>query len=707
MKRWLFTLGRYRFRFALGILALGAGVAGTTGKAPFRPNAKAAFADPKTVSFVRPGLSVKVNSAEIAADGTVSVVFNVADPRGLPLDREGIVTPGTVALSFIVAHIPQGQQQYVSYTTRSATGVVSGTVTQAASDTGGAYTRIAEGQYRYVFRTKAPTDIDRSTTHTIGIYGSRNLQEFELGTNYVSTTFDFIPAGGQVATVRDIIRSSSCNKCHDELAAHGGSRRGVEMCVLCHTPQTSDPDTGNTMDLPVLVHKIHAGEALPSVQAGRPYEVVGNAARRFDWSNVVYPSDVRRCESCHEQSTSATQAMAHLTRPTRVACGSCHDDVNFATGQGHVAGPQVSDNQCATCHLPQGELEFDASIRGAHTIPQESTALGGLALELVRVEDGSPGKRPIVTFSIKDKAGDGLPTSRVNSLSLVMAGPTSGYGYTSFGSDVTTPGYVSEDARQATCTPEGTCTYTFRHAIPENARGSYSIGIESRRMETLLAGTTRERNVQYGAQNKVIHFTVDGTPVEPRRDIVSTVQCNQCHTRISAHGENRNEVAMCVLCHNPSLTDVARRPIAVNLADRDQPPQGVDFNLLIHRIHTGEHLKADGRPYVVVGFGGTRHDFSEVRYPAMSPGGAPGDLRNCAMCHINGSERNLTQVSSDVVDPQGPINPVKPITSVCTGCHVSPSTASHALVNTSALGESCGTCHSPTSQFSVARSHAQ
>jgi hypothetical protein len=28
--------------------------------------------------------------------------------------------------------------------------------------------------------------------------------------------------------------------------------------------------------------------------------------------------------------------------------------------------PQVSDNNCATCHTPQGELPLDASILGAH-----------------------------------------------------------------------------------------------------------------------------------------------------------------------------------------------------------------------------------------------------------------------------------------------------------------------------------------------------
>ena len=77
------------------------------------------------------------------------------------------------------------------------------------------------------------------------------------------------------------------------------------------------------------------------------------------------------------------------------------------------------------------------------------------------------------------------------------------------------------------------------------------------------------------------------------------------------------------------------------------------------------------------------------------------------MCHVNGSEQILTRLRNDVIDPQGPINPVKPITSACTGCHVSMSTASHALVNTSVLGESCDTCHGPNSQFSVAKSHAQ
>ena len=671
----------------------------------YTPREKAAYAQKDLLAFVRPGLSIRVLSAEIASDGTISTTFTITDPRGVPLDRTGVTTPGTVSLNFVAARIPGGQSQYLAYTTRRATGAVSGTVDQAAADTGGTYTTVSDGNYKYVFGTKA-ANADRSVTHTIGIYASRNLTEFDLGTNYASTTFNFVPDNSPVTVVRDLIRTASCNKCHDQLSAHGGSRRGIEMCVLCHTPQTTDPDTGNTLDLPVMAHKIHMGSSLPSVKSGSPYRIIGFNNTVFDWSTVVHPSDVRRCESCHEQNRSATQATNYLTKPTRTSCGACHDDVNFATGANHVGGPQVSDNQCATCHVPQGELEFDASIKGAHVVPTDSAMLSGLNVDILRVENGTAGQKPIVTFSVKNKNGAAVPLNQLGLLVLDLAGPAREYGYTQF-SGATNPGYVSEPVTNASCDANGTCRYTFNAAIPADATGTYSIGIEARRTETLLAGTTKQMNVQYGAPNKVFNFSVDGSLVQPRRTVVATANCNQCHTRITAHGQLRNQVEMCVLCHNPSNTDAARRPMAVNPDDRSKPSQAVNFNLLIHKIHTGEHLAEAGKDYTVVGFGGTHNDFSEVRYPAMSAQGTPGDRRNCAMCHVSGSEQNLNGPVHDVVDPQGPMNPAKPITSACTGCHVSNAAASHAMINTSTIGESCTVCHSSTSDFAVAKTHAQ
>ena len=64
MKSFLSLLRAYRARVVLALLAVVAAVTGATDKSPFRPNEKAAFADPRTVSFVRSGLAVRVDSAD-------------------------------------------------------------------------------------------------------------------------------------------------------------------------------------------------------------------------------------------------------------------------------------------------------------------------------------------------------------------------------------------------------------------------------------------------------------------------------------------------------------------------------------------------------------------------------------------------------------------------------------------------------------------
>jgi OmcA/MtrC family decaheme c-type cytochrome len=546
------------------------------------------------------------------------------------------------------------------------------------------------------------------------VYGSRNLTEFDLGTNYDDDTLTWVPAGGTAAP-RDVVRTPSCNKCHDQLAFHGGSRRSMELCIMCHTPQTTDPDTGNTVDMKVFIHKLHMGEELPSVQGGKPYQIIGFNQAVSDWSTVALPSDPRRCEHCHEAKsvTGATQSDAWMTNPTRASCGSCHDNVNFATGQNHVNLPQTSDKECTNCHTPQGELEFDASIKGAHTVPTQSSTRPGLNFAILKVDNGQAGKKPTITFKITDDKGNGITmaqmTGGLNRLGLVMAGPTSDYGYTSFGSDVTTKGYVSENpVPTAQCANDGTCTYTFTHAIPADAKGTFSIGIEGRRELTILPGTTKQQVTEYGGINKVAYFSVDGSKVVERRKVVEIAKCNSCHSFLSLHGENRNQIEQCVLCHNPSETDAARRAVATNPADKANPAQGVNFAMMIHKIHTGEKMQEDGiTEYVIVGFGGTHNDFSEVRYPVMTPTGGVADTAKCYMCHVNNSEAVFPIGRNNVTDPQGRISPAPSTTSACTACHGSLSALSHAVAQTDPkFGESCDICHSVGKDFDVLKEHA-
>ena len=65
------------------------------------------------------------------------------------------------------------------------------------------------GQYQYT-HTKAPSGFDASATHTVGIYGSRNSTVCNLGTNYASATFNFVPNGLRLGHVHDIIKTAIC-----------------------------------------------------------------------------------------------------------------------------------------------------------------------------------------------------------------------------------------------------------------------------------------------------------------------------------------------------------------------------------------------------------------------------------------------------------------------------------------------------------------
>jgi OmcA/MtrC family decaheme c-type cytochrome len=703
----------YALRIAAFVVLIALCLTGETKKFAYTSRDKAFYADPALVNFVRPGLTIKVNSASISSAGAITVTYTLTDPSGLPLDAAGVTTPGAVSMTYFASYIPNGQEQYVAYTTAQATGKALGTVTRPTFEIGvGTLTSVGPGQYQYVYKAQAPAGFDATATTTVGLVGSRDLTSFNLGTSYAGTTFNFVPNGSAVTVTRDVIRTQSCNTCHDKLAFHGGHAFGIEQCVLCHQPQNVDPTTGNSLDLKIMAHKIHMGSQLPSVVAGTPYQIAGFQGRISDFSTVIDPADPRRCEVCHSQTTGAAQAKAFLAEPSRAACGACHDNVNFATGTNHAGGAQPDDKLCSTCHIPQGEFPFDASILGAHVVENDTpatypsnpdTLISSVVVTITGVTNTSAGQKPVVAYTVKDVNGKAVALNdpTLEDIQFTLAGPTTDYGYTSFGSDVTTPGYVGEDGTMGTCDANGNCTYTFQHAIPAKATGTYAIGVESERLEPVSTTFHGSQQIESGTPNQIFYFSVDGSAVQSRRTVVAETNCNQCHVHLVLHGNRRNDPQYCVLCHNPSDTDFSQRKAG-------DTPQTINMAVMVHRIHDGVNVVPNGgKPYTVAGFGGSTHDFSGVLYPAMSPTGSTTYLKNCSMCHTNGSEQNLPAGLNPVSDPQGWINPAQPIASACSGCHVAKDAASHFMAMTDSLGESCTVCHAAGTQFSVGAMHAQ
>jgi OmcA/MtrC family decaheme c-type cytochrome len=624
---------------------------------------------------VTTGVNVKIKSASIGKDGLITCRFTLTDSKGHGLDIDGVQTAGTTSVRFVAAYIPAGRTQYVAYTTSVLRAGINTNPPQtvAGTDTGGKFVLVdaTTGTYEYTFGAKAPANFDAAATHSIGMQAERDLAEYGIeevaGSDDVYT---FVPNGSKVTQVRDLVNESSCNQCHNPISAHGGARQKMSYCVLCHTDQSTNPDTLNTVDMKVFVHKLHRGSSLPSVKAGNPYQIFHRGAM-VDYSDIAFPQDIRNCTTCHAAGTA--QADNWKTNPSRAACGSCHDDVNFATGLNHLNLPQRDDAQCKGCHTSTASMDFDASIPGAHVVPNNSSSLPGLVGQILKVENATAGNFPVVTFQVTDKAGVPVDISKLPNIRLVLGGPNKDYG--------TGPGgiRVSEDP---TKTPgaNGVYTYTMTNKIPAAAAGSYTISLQARNSAMLMAGTMKATAATDAAKPVQYYFSVDGSAVTPRRQVVATEKCANCHQNLQfVHGGTRSDTQACTICHNPTLSDGTSK-------------QSVSFATQIHSIHRGDELT---NPYVL----GTTN-YQEVRFP--------GDLRDCNTCHVGNSYRPENVGAAAMVASPGGFTPATPpIAAACLGCHDDKPAASHALANTTSLGESCATCHGANAEFAVDKVHAR
>jgi len=419
--------------------------------------------DGRSPYLTGPGLVMNLLDATIA-DGVATVTFEITDDEGIPLDRSGLYTEGSVETHFVLAWLGEtidGEPlQYTSYVTNDDG--------QADEDEGGVYSEVGVGDGVYEYELAADVSgADLDVTHTVAAWATREVE----GVEYVANaTYDFLPSGGEPTVTREVVQTESCNACHDRLEAHGGSRRDVALCITCHNPQSVDPDTGNTVDFKVMIHKIHRGDELPSVEAGTPYQIIGYRGSVHDYSTVAFPQPIERCESCH----TGAQADLWKTRPTRDACTSCHDRTSFAEVvpadmEAHPGGWFDDDDNCDVCHREEGGI---AGLVDVHTTLDYSRDPTEVVLTILDVTETAPGHVPQVSFDVEvDGAARDIIASPLTSLRLTVAGPTTDYAtywqHTIQGGGAT--GTLVADGDHF--------RYTLPAAMPAGAAGSYAFGL--------------------------------------------------------------------------------------------------------------------------------------------------------------------------------------------------------------------------------------
>ena len=118
-------------------------------------------------------------------------------------------------------------------------------------------------------------------TYTVGLGMSWNyMSDGQTLLDTGAATFDVLFGSAPTISHREVVANQNCNVCHTELRIHGGYRKDVRTCVLCHTAGAEDGNTagatpGVTIEFKVMVHKIHNGAHLPSV-LGMSTDASGN-----------------------------------------------------------------------------------------------------------------------------------------------------------------------------------------------------------------------------------------------------------------------------------------------------------------------------------------------------------------------------------------------------------------------------------------------
>ncbi|MBI3096720.1 MAG: hypothetical protein HYY93_00510, partial [Planctomycetes bacterium] len=348
-------------------------------------------------------------------------------------------------------------------------------------------------------------------TYTIGIAAYKN---YTVGTQTVKDVVNYtknIQLNTAAAEdAREVVKDDNCNRCHATLQVHGGMRRKVALCVLCHVSggedknlttvdvdgdgdmDADDQTVGASIDFRVMIHKIHNGAHLPSVNGvgvtalgvkdytvtAEPYNLVGYGNTMHEYSEVAFPvwpslttamprdlgysaltsaqkttegsllTGVVACDKCHgdpdgsgSMTAPADQALSRI--PSRRACGSCHDDIDWTLpyqSNGMTMAANQADAGCAACHPASNSTAWSATnlpVVETHKHPFVDSAVNpGANLVITEIRKNSAAGADLTTnaaangdaiwikLTCKDDAGNNIPLGGLSTVSMACLGPT-------------------------------------------------------------------------------------------------------------------------------------------------------------------------------------------------------------------------------------------------------------------------------------------
>jgi OmcA/MtrC family decaheme c-type cytochrome len=599
----------------------------------------------------QPGFVVEILDARVDADSRKPIVsLRLTNSSGAALTKDS-----TMSFNFVISKVESANAvvdgspiagAYRSYISRTATQVDNPdfplmgeprVVQQPTSERGtGTFTSTGAGLYDYTFSFALPSGYDASATHVIALYATRTLDNVRFVSN--ATRF-FVPNDAAATPLkREVVQTATCNGCHNPLSAHGGSRQEVQLCLTCHTQGAVDPETNQTIDFNVMVHKIHMGAQLPSVQAGGKYAIVGNNNHTVDFSQVGYPRDILHCQSCHTGS----DGDRWLTNGSVGACTSCHENIYElpADGEGGrhpfmLAAENPSQCGNANCHGPGGNAP---DAREAHVTFLNNDGAGVFDISILEVKvenaDAAPAVR-VKALSGTRATGATAPLTSLDQLAILnvfLNGPNSDY--LSNGHDIKMYKKAELSALAADAEHAGEFTFTLPESLRAAVQGIGDPGLDSYTLSIRAAydptpGAAPDNDRVDMLRNPTAAFTAaEETPLVARRAVVNTDKCNSCHGDLRGHGGDifARNVEECAMCHTASM-DTTERQAANKEAGRTT---SLRLSTMIHRIHAGPYAND---PFTAYGFAPMppypEIDFSDLEYP--------GDLRDCAKCHEAGT----------------------------------------------------------------------